>query len=470
MIRYPDSGPADVLAGTAMDGVDISAYVDTLTQSSRETTIGLRWHSALYGAGQPRPNEVVEIRLNATPLWIGIVDAVRDYGEMRGDRKLSLTARSRDATPQWRDQKRVTELYPITTETARIARDVAESLGLTAAEYDLPIGGNRTVHQSVQLADSSAWQMLTDIYQAELASPYVDALGVLRTYSRDITRGPDQVLPSSRVISISASTSSPPVSHVQVKWLDPSLSKDTRQDQALATVNMHVGFFAPFGRETVYWSEDHTQRAEGTYMVVQQSCNDGLLPVGTEEYDQKDNRSGEVSVRVSAWVPALAGAGLAAYLAKAKVPDKVQVGASGSGFTIPTGRIAQAASEAAILLVLMAQGTLVAEIRGRPYDYIHAVNTTEAYDDSAPDWRYQPAEIRNDLIANEAAAQALAVGELLYQQAQATPYQVQIVDDPRIEPGDILGLPGGDRLFVTDYSRDLGRGSAAVLSVQGFRA
>jgi hypothetical protein len=42
------------------------------------------------------------------------------------------------------------------------------------------------------------------------------------------------------------------------------------------------------------------------------------------------------------------------------------------------------------------------------------------------------------------------------------------VDDPRIEPGDIVGLDDGSALYVQDYSRTLTHGSPAVLTVKGF--
>jgi hypothetical protein len=44
------------------------------------------------------------------------------------------------------------------------------------------------------------------------------------------------------------------------------------------------------------------------------------------------------------------------------------------------------------------------------------------------------------------------------------------VDDLRIEPGDIIELHDGSRLYVTGYSRDLTRGASAELQVTGFRS
>ena len=126
-------------------------------------------------------------------------------------------------------------------------------------------------------------------------------------------------------------------------------------------------------------------------------------------------------------------------------------------------------AEVAILLTMMSLGTGHYEIWGVPYDYIHARNTTEAYNPAAPSWMDLEERIENDFVTDEAHARMIATRLLLYRIAAASSWGAQIVDDPRIEVGDILQLPDNSRLFVTGYSRDLSRGSAATLDVQGFR-
>ena len=44
-----------------------------------------------------------------------------------------------------------------------------------------------------------------------------------------------------------------------------------------------------------------------------------------------------------------------------------------------------------------------------------------------------------------------------------------LAHDLGCEPGDIIELPDSSRLYVTDYTRDLTRGSASTLRVSGFR-
>jgi hypothetical protein len=110
------------------------------------------------------------------------------------------------------------------------------------------------------------------------------------------------------------------------------------------------------------------------------------------------------------------------------------------------------------------------EILGEPFDYVHSTNSTIAIDDRAPLWMESQVTEENDLIFDEAHAQQVAVRELIHRVAENNSWDSQIIDDPRIEPGDIIELPDTSRIFVQDYERDLTRGSPALLTVRGFRS
>ena len=118
---------------------------------------------------------------------------------------------------------------------------------------------------------------------------------------------------------------------------------------------------------------------------------------------------------------------------------------------------------------MMSIGTGVYEIWGTPYDMVHARNTTTAYGKNTQDWEINVAEIENDFVMNQEQSQGFAVRELIYSYRSASSYNISIVDDPRIERGDIISLKDGSRVYVTDYTRDLSIGAAATLDITGFR-
>lgn len=464
---HPAATLAAVIAGTAADAVDLSPYATSIKQSAGEASVSLNWHTQLDGSAQPVPGQVLELQLNGRQLWVGIVESVNDYRLERGERSLSVVARSRDANPLWRDTQRVSSIYPAGTWISIIAEDIATTLGLTPDEIRLPDLAVTTVHSNSQLANVTAWGMLETLYQPSGFEPFVDANGRLKAISRDTARVADVVLTADRVKGVKGSRSRVPATAVRVKWLDPALQKVHQQDQALGTETLTAGFFQPKVVQEVFFSSDRKQRADGTYMVIKQSVNSGLLPVAKESYQQLSDTTGKITLTNTYFSPVFIALALYGAMKAGSLPDYAP---PFGGPTIPTGKIAQAALLFAAMYTMSSIGSGSYEVRGRPYDWVHGRNLTEAFDDSSPDWTQRIIEIENDFVMNQSMSEAYAVRELLYEVRKATSYGVTLVDDPRIEPGDILQLPDGSRLYVTGYSRDLARGAAALLDVQGFKA
>lgn len=459
---------AQLVGGTATVYQDLSPFADSLTQTESGLSVGLTFYQELYGVAQPKIGDLIQVRLDGLPLFNGQIEDLADYRESRGERAMSLTVRSRDSNSLWRQTKWVGNIYPAGSELGVLARDVLTAIGLAPSEIrgSLVLGVS-TVHGDTQLADLPAWDMLTEILQVAGLEPWVDALGRFKPISRDTGRTADLVLEPFQLLKISGSRNKTAVTSVILKWLDPNLSKSLQQAQVVARESITAGFFKLKQERELYWSDDRRQRAENTWMKVVTSVNDGLLPVGDEDYEQKSEFSGEITVTTKVWVPTLATAAMAAMIYGATVPDGVA--ALGGGVTIPIGRVYEMASQVTFFLIIMSLGTGVYEIWGEPYDYVHETNTTEAYNDSTPEWMRLEESIDSDFVMNEGHAQQIAVRELLYRSLSAITWNVDIIDHPALERGDILQLPDGSRLYVLTYSRDLTRGSAAMLSVQGFR-
>lgn len=464
---HPSASIRDVRTGVATDGVDLSEFVsDTFRQAPRELTVSVSWHLELYGAAQPKAGQVLEVRLDGSILWLGIIESVNDYRLERGTRRLSLTARSPDATPAWRNVRRVTDFFPVATPLTEIVRRIGSALGLNEDEIVVPPSPVTTVHSNTQLADLTAWDMLEQLMLPLGLAPRFDGLGRLTTQSRELGRAPDILLDDTRIVNVSGGRSVPALSSVRVKWLDPQLTRVAQQDSKLADATITAGFFQLHQRKSITFSDDATQRAENTRLVIKQSANGGLLPVCKEEYRQLTTTSGEILLTTQAWAPGLVGLilGLKVYSA---LPD---IAPPFGGPTTPTGKIVHGAAELVVLLILASIGTGIYEVWGAPYDFVHGRNTTEAKNSAASIWTENVEDFENDLIMNEAHAQAVAVRELAYRARSATSWGASIVDDPRIEPGDILQFPDGTRFCVTDYTRNLARNAPAVLDLQGFVA
>ena len=160
-------------------------------------------------------------------------------------------------------------------------------------------------------------------------------------------------------------------------------------------------------------------------------------------------------------------AALGTMLNASTIPDGVA--SVGAGVTIPQGRIVHAVAEAAILLIMMSIGTGSYEVWGVPYDYVNGRNTTEAYDALAAAGEDKVKTVETDFVMNEAHAQAIAAREFLFAALSANSFGLTMVDDLRVQVGDILELPDETRLFVTGFDRNLSHGAPATLQVQGFQ-
>lgn len=482
VLVYASATPRDVLLGVGLGAFDLSPFVQSCRQSPSEVSLQLTWHTELYGAAQPAPGNLLEIKLEGKSYWIGMVQSINDYRLETGVKVMTVIARSRDATPAWREARRLTDVYGVSTAINHIVTQIGHGLGLSDEELAVPHIPLQVVHSNVQLADLPPWQMLDVMMRPAGFEPFVTARGQLSAINRDTRRAADVVLENDRLISVTGSKDKPAVSEVQIKWLDPKLWEVAQQDQKLDQATITAGFFQIRQTKDVQFGADGTQRARHTRLVIKQSANSGLLPVCDEDYDQRSDTRGKITLTTSFWVPTLATVCMFQKYLTHLMPDAVNAegfevqhlvyvgfGQIKTGQTVPLGREKQYWTDALLFLTMMSIGTGVYEIWGTPYDYVHARNSTTAYNPKAKPWETNVMEIENDFVMDESGAQAFAIRELVRSAHEASSYNVRVVDDPRIERGDILELNDGSRLYVTDFSRDLTQGAAAVLDIQGFR-
>jgi len=470
--RYPKTTDfVDVMNGVATGGFDLSPFMTQGSHTSTEATITMTWDgTGSFLANQPKPGDLLELVESSIQLWIGVVEEVNNFNEERGNRVINILARSRDGVGPWRKRKYISPRFQQGGTLAGAAQEVCLGQGLTQNEFDIPLVGFTIPHSNVQFAELTPWNALRLIGQAIGYEPFANAKGQISMYNRAVDRNPDIVLTQDDVKQIRGGKGRPSLSSFRVKWLDRNLTKVVQQDQILGTAVITAGFFKRETNRNVFWSDDRRARAQNTKMKVLDSINAGILPIGDETYAEIDRFHGTVTTEVSIFVATLATASLAAVIALDQAPDGVQVSLTGTGVTIPAGRVIRGIAEAALLLIMMSIGTGNYEIWGEPFDFVHAVNKTEAFDENAPLWMEDVVEEENDLIYDETHAQEVAVRELLHRAAETNRWDTVIVDDPRIEPGDILALPDTSRLYVLNYRRDISRGGASTLAVEGFRS
>jgi len=452
---------------------DLTSFVTRARHSAFDATVQMTWDgTGMFLASQPKPGDSIRISEHSGILWIGFVDEVNQFNEERGNRTISITARSRDGVGIWRKGRVATRRFPQGTLLNAIAEDLMRQLGLSSNEFIVPLGGESVPHSNVQFVEQAPWKILEQVGSAMGRFPYTNAKGQIAFYDRRVDRVSTQTMTQERVKRIIGGKSRPSISRYRIKWLDRNLTEVVQEEQSLDRAGITAGFFQLHQHETVQWSEDQKQRAKNTRMVIHQSVNDQLLTIAVETYTEIDLFHGSVDVVTEGWVPKLATVLLGAMLVMDFIPDGVIGGGLFviAGYTVPIGRVIRGIFEAGLLVIMMSIGTGEYEIFGEPFDFVHAINTTVAVDNAAPQWMEAQTTEENDLIFDEAHAQRTAIRELLHRVAAQNKWDAQIVDDPRIEPGDIVELPDTSRVFVTDYERQLTRGTPALLTIRGFRS
>ncbi len=470
VLAYPrNASPRAILQGQAGAGVDLTAYVSRVQQTESSLSFTLAWHRELQGAAMVQPGQWVLVRLGAAPLCVQQVESLSDFRVMHGVQQVTVQARTRDATGRWRDQTITTPTYALAAPLITIVVDVCKAMGLSEDEVRVTQLSAHAPRASMQLSGVSAWAALEAVLLPAGFTPYVDALGRLSAFSRDVKRDADLVLDAERVEALAASRSRPPLTRLQLRWRAPQMATVLQGERMLASTRVMGGFFRMRQVKRLKFSQDGTQRATAVRMEIKDSIN-RLLPVAREymletSHDSAAQSEAAVVVEMRKYLPAFLGMYVVGKIAMATMSDYHNYVT-----TISFGRVLEAGFDVAMLVTFMSIGEGLYELHGRPLDAVEVVNTTEAFDPTASPASQKREVIETDFVANEGAATAYVLREFVYRARAATSWTLTIVDDPRLEPGDIVQLPSGERVLITGYQRDLTPGAPALLELTGFPA
>lgn len=467
---YQGDSVSDVLDGVAIGEVDITEFATSIKVSESSLRVSIAYSTEFLAcAAQPKVGHLLAASTDGQIRFLGIISSIDAFHEERGERRIDLTSRTREGIGGWKTHRAVSPVFPLGTNLSIMLSQICEDLmSLKDSEYAFPGISYAVPHSNAQFNDETPWNMVTTILEAANYVPFVSVLNQVNAYSKAVINVQPLPIPLDRLISKTGASKQLTYDRVRLRWLDQNLSKTTQQSQMLYNTAMTAGYFDRIQEEEAWWSDDRRQRAEDFFFKIVDSVNNGILPVASEEYEIIDEYHGQITLTTASWVPAVIALATATLLAVATEPDWVQVNVlTGTGFTISVGRIAEAAAISSIMLIQMSIGVGRYEIWGTPYDYVHSKNTTLAYVENLPTWLRQEKEIENDLIIGESHAQSVALADLIFENAKATTTAVELVDDPRIEIGDVLEFPDGTRMFVSGFSGDLTRGSSAIMRVEG---
>jgi hypothetical protein len=404
------------------------------------------------------------------PTFSGVIQGTYTWNLVRGTNpSATVSVQSRESNQSWRQRFITSKKYTVGTDYSVMFNDVAKDImQLSDIEVLTPATWNFLFDKQVnQIVNISPWEGLTSLAQGGLLRLWFNGNGQLATYPLTVDRIPVLTLTNERINSyIQPGTETEVINKVIVTYLDNFLTKVKGDRTSLGTANVTTGFFDQEIKLKVKYSDDGKQRAEDVELVVQNSINQNDLgiSIGTESLVIDDEFGGELVITVDAFVTGLAVGGIAAIIQAASIPDATVVGE-----TIPIGRLVEAAGIISVMVAMMILGTGVYDVVGVPFDYAFLERRSIALIDNILFWEEHELEIRNEFISTAEHAHSLALQELLFEQSKLNPRNIIIQYDPRIEKGDILGIPGDLKFLVLGATRSLERGGAQATSLGGVR-
>lgn len=406
--------------------------------------------------------------------FTGLIMGQIGWSESRQTKKLTakIKVKDRAAIMGYSRRSITSPSYTVGTDLGVPLYEICDTfMGISAAEIRIPaVVGRVFQHQKNQVVQMAPWEALGKLLEVVGYVPFFDGEGKLAYIDKNLNRGYNLAFPDGvNIVENSVpERSQDNINRVNVTFLDSTFERVNGDNQQLGTAQVTTGFFSLGEKLPCWWSTDHSRRADATYMVVKKSVNSGILPVGSESYEQLDNFHGQITITISVWVPILATVMIAEYIASAFIPDDVVVGGF-AGVTVPVGRVVQAQSLIVMLMLMMSIGSAQYELWGTPYEYAYIEKKTYAIEDGLEYWEEKPKEINNDFLGTWSQADAIAILELTWEKCASRPRRLIIPDDLRLELGDILLLPDGRKIVITGLSKAIKRGEVPQLTVDGYK-
>jgi len=391
-------------------------------------------------------------------------------------RTTQVSAYGRRGTALYNKMPFISETFGRNIDYATITNNIATTImGLGGGElFRFPNAvGKTTQFAANSIVDMTALEAIDKILEAVGQVSDFDGAGILRTYSRDITRDEDKrydnldlifkiTIPHAEVDGFNS---------VTVIGLDKNITETEHPDQNLARAEITAGFWRPRHEVKVQWSDDRSTRAKDTVMEIITSVKQTLiLTFGEEFYDELDAFGGVIFVDLSAFFGTLIMVIAVLLITQSLIPDTVL--SIGAGGTLSVGRALQAITDSLVKKVFATISTGQYEIKGTVLIPVFKEISVVLTETGVPDYLLNQKEIRNDLLNEQTELLTIAELELIFEHAQAEPRAYDVLNDLELEIGDIVHLPqgGGLRIWIDALSKSISRGAVPTINVQGYRA
>jgi len=376
-----------------------------------------------------------------------------------------------------------TDPFPGPVDVGSMAYEIARGkMGLGQNEILFGAMGFQSLAVTNQIVTLPPLQALYECMFPAGKKPKFDGMGCLTAVDVNLDKPAVRIYSnlSSVIQSVIATPNDVEVNNqVILRGLDHVMTKTVQDPQLLVTVNPTTGFFDSSFDQDEYYSQDHTQRAQDTYVNTKKK-----IKWAKAKWREVDEFHGRLSIDthyLAAVRETIFGVYLAAQLTVAAIDEVLQsdsaTGIVGAVVTtlfsseveiLVALRFAlQTTSQVALAALLWAMnfiGNGEYEVWGSPFEFVYQelVSDNRLVGLDASELRAY--DYRNDFISQMSDLDTIGRERLRREMVKNQTYEIKLLDDPLLEVDDVIEIDGS-RYYVTATDRTLQRGGDGILTL-----
>jgi len=367
-----------------------------------------------------------------------------------------------------------TDSFPADTDLGVMAYQIAwKHMGLQQEEILFGAMGVVTKHFTNQIVETPA---LDALYQCGFPAgkkPKFDGEGKLTMASFDLDKPAARVWKNNAMVRALTATPNDVEVNTQVVLLGMNhlMTKALQDSRLLTEFDVTTGFFDSSLKRRIYYGQDHTQRAQDTYLVTRKKVS-----WSGASWREADEFSGtlDIDTRFLRNVRAIIFASYLALQATIAIIDFVfQAASAAAGTFLAIFRLAlQIASQAALAGLLWSMNYIGRghyEVWGKKFEYVYEQLMSDCRLTGLDEDELRKVEYRNDFISTMSALNAAGRERLRRELLKNQVYTIEVLDDPMLEVDDMVEDKDGSRYYITNAQRRYRRGQPAILQLTAWK-
>jgi len=247
---------------------------------------------------------------------------------------------------------------------------------------------------------------------------------------------------------------------IRIVGLANQITKQTYPRQIIADVSGSIGFYMKKYAKIIYYSDDRSHRGESP-QIEEFKINGWLETIarGDAEVVINDDFSCNLKIKTpyNSWVFIAFFAGYIAFFIISAIDF------------LGLGKIAQLAAAiwlCAGLSVMQQMGVFDCSISVIPYQMLYKEIIGIATWSNFEDYEVRELEIKNHLVDTQTLADTIAKRELDREKTKEHPREIIMLNDPTLEPHDVIEIEDGSRYYICNISKRYTRQGINIMTIK----